>query len=179
MRLVVVSFRSDDVRNAVPTATRVIFVLLSTRKAGRQQLRGTLPTSPSNDRPPVWEMVGNLDSIADATRIGMFQVGQIRHLLLEAAEYSLAIDAAGVKLYGTRLGHANASLQPPSAHFEYRSGVPHVPGLTLYPGGSLNPLYLLQIHLNGLVHVLVVQVLMSMTSIHVRRTAMCGTGVPM
>lgn len=178
MRLVVVSFRSDDVRNAVPTATRVIFVLLSTRKAGRQQLRGTLPTSPSNDRPPVWEMVGNLDSIADATRIGMFQVGQIRHLLLEAAECSLAIHA-GVKLYGTRLGHANASLQPPSAHFECRSGVPHVPGSTLYPGGSLNPLYLLQMHLNGLVHVLVVQVLMSMTSIHVRRTAMCGTGVPM
>jgi hypothetical protein len=120
-----------------------------------------------------------LDSIADATRIVMFQVGQIRHLLLEAAECSLAIHAAGVKLYGTRLGHANASLLVLSAHFECRSGVPHVPDSTLYPGGSLNPLYLLQMHLNGLVHVLVVRVLMSMTSIHVRRTAMYGTGVPM
>jgi len=124
-------------------------------------------------------MGDSLDSIADETRIVMFQVGRIRHLLLTAAGCSLAIHAAEVKLYETRLAHANAFLLALSAHFECRSGVPHVPGSTLYPGGSLNPLYLLQMHLNGLVHVLVVQVSMSMTSIHVRRTAMCGTGVPM
>lgn len=179
MRFVVVSFRADDVRDAVPTATRVIFVALSTRKTGRQQLRSTLPTSPSNDQPPVWEMDDNLDSIADATRIVMFQVGQIRHLLLEAAGCSLAIHIDGVKLYGTRRGHANTPLLALSARSECRSGVPRVSGSTLYPDGSLNPLYLLQMHLNGLVHVLVVRVSMSMTSIHVRRTAMYGIGVPM
>ena len=179
MRLAVVSFRSDDVRNAVPTATRLASDLLSTRQAGRHQLRGAPPTSPSNDQPLVWEMGDNLDSIADATRIVMFQVGQIRRLLLEAAECSLATHAAGVKLYGTRLGHANASLQALSADSECRPGVPHVPGSTLFPGGSLNSLCLLQMHLNGLVHVLVVQVLMSMTSIHARRTVMYRIVVPM
>lgn len=74
-------------------------------------------------------MGGNLDSIVDVlSRILVFRVGQIRRLLLEAAECSLVNPADEVKCHEARRKRKSASLVlVPWANLEYHFGVSHVP----------------------------------------------------
>lgn len=79
---------------------------------------------------PVLEMGDDHDSIADASRILVFQAGPIRHSVLEIAEHSLVIHSAAVECRMAHLDFADAFPPMPSRHLGCRFAVSRVPDRT-------------------------------------------------
>jgi len=119
------------------------------------------------------------DSTVDASRMLVFQADPIRHSVLETAEHSLVSHSGVVECRKAHQRHAGAVLLALSENLGSHSAVSHAPNLIPCRVDSKNPLYLVQMHLNGLVRVHLVRALMSMTSIHARRTVMYMIEVPM
>ena len=76
------------------------------------------------------------DSIADASRILVFQVDRIRHVVLGTAECSLATHFVGEESYAVHRDCVDAFLQMVLGGLEYRLVVSHAPNQTPYHDGS-------------------------------------------